>query len=363
MGETSNLDPRAVGVWGLKSEFVAAHEDEAKKAEIEAMIKAIFAPLVGGEDKIENVALRIDGKKNPYAKIWFADEVSATMALVLNDEKVEELTEGELRVQLAEKAPPKGGRKAGVDPEKLAADVATKLSSDNSFIAKVTGRPGKDGKSPELPSIISALTANPTFTAAAKGPKGDPGKDGQKGDPGPKGSAGADGGVGPQGPAGPKGDKGDAGRPAPKAAWILNVLLSLTALIIILGHAFCGSDGGQGPAGIQGPIGPQGPQGPEGAMGASPTATEVAAEIVTALKADEEFLSAVTPVVALTPEAEAPAATEPPPAAPAATAPQPRRPGVTVVEGRGLVRLRLDEVADKFRDIDRRIDQLERARR
>lgn len=344
MVDVGNLDPKAVGVWGLKSEFVEAHEDEAKRTEVEALIKAIFGPRVGGEDKIENVALRIDAGKKPYAKIWFADEASAAMALALDGEKVEELTDGELRVQLAEKVPPKGNRKTGVDLEKIATDVATKLLTTPDFLAKVVGKPGKDGMPGKKGDV------------GPQGPKGDPGSPGLKGEKGETGSRGPE---GPQGPAGPKGDPGSPGRPAPKAAWALNVLISVTALTIALGYAFCGSSG-QGPKGDPGSPGAPGPQGPAGLQAESvpaPTATEVAAE----LKTDEEFLSAVTPEVPepeteseADPEAEdPPAPTEPPPAAPAADDGH---------RGPRVVADRFDRVERRFHNIDQRLDALERAR-
>jgi len=217
------------------------------------------------------------------------------------------------------------------------------------------GDPGKDGRSPELPSIISALTTNPTFMAAAKGPKGDPGKDGQKGDIGPQGPAGADGAVGPR------------GKDAPRLPSLVAMTLSVLMAIFLIGHLVCGSSG-QGPAGKDGLNGAspsprsiaeslmadpgfmEQTKGADGAPGTSPTADDIAAE----LKADEEFLKAVTPVVALAPEAEAPAAIEPPPAAPAADDGH---------RGPRVVADRFDNVERRFHAIDERLDSLERARR
>lgn len=343
MVDTSNLDPKAVGIWGLKPEFVEAYRDDTKKAEVEELIKAVFAPRVGGEGTIEGVNLRVDAGKKPYAKIWFVDVASAAAALDLNGEKVEELGDEELRVQLAEKAPPKGGRKTTVDPGKLAADAAakvlTEIRSNPALKAELSGKSGKDG----MP-----------------GKKGDKGDLGPSGTPGPKGDKGDAGPQGPRGPAGADGAVGPRGKDAPHwPHWIL-VLLAAAALIISL-FGTCSKSGEQGPAGKNGTPPTMAEivqalkadsdfmvqvRGQNGAPAVPPTAAEIAA----ALKADQDFLQAVTPEAAEDP----PATTELPPAALTAEG-----------EHRGprVVADQFVRVERRFRAIDDRLDALERARR
>lgn len=328
-----NLDQETVGVWGLKPEFASCLADEVQKAEVEEKIKAVFAPRVGGEEKIKKILLRCDRNKHPYAKVWFVDEASAAMALQLHGESVPDLSDGELRVQLAEKT---AHTKAAEDAPTIdiAADVATKLAQNPRFAEKCRGKKGDAG---------------PAGVAGPQGPKGDAGKDGaqgQKGDPGPKGPTGADGAVGPkgtdgakgpQGPAGqlgPEGLRGPQGRDAPRwPHWIL-VLLALAALIIAL-FGTCSKGGEQGPTGLQGPMGEVGPRGLPGLQGPPGSKGEVGPQ---GEKAPEV----------------APPAPEPPPAAPAADDGH---------RGPRVVGDRFDNVERRFHAIDDRLDALEAARR
>jgi hypothetical protein len=202
MAENGNRekDLRKVILFGLVQ---AGTEEELAKA-----IKAVFGPAVGGDDKVVGTTIRKDRADKPYAFVEFVDEASAAMALGLSGKKFPELGDAELKVEYANKPQPRA------EPPKK-------------------GDPGAKGEKGD---------------PGAKGEKGDPGAKGDKGDPGTpgaKGEKGDPGKAGPPGVPGKDGANGKDGDPAPKAAWILTLLVAIAALVVVLGHAFCGSAAGE----------------------------------------------------------------------------------------------------------------------
>jgi len=244
-------------------------------------------------------------------------EVAQGIIALLDGKQIPEIGDGEILANLAFPPRTREGEKGPQGPKGEPGPQGP------------AGKDGKDGQKGD---------------PGPQGPKGEPGKDGkdgQKGDPGPKGPAGAEGTAGPQ------------GKDAPRLPSWVAMAISLLMAIFLIGHLVCGGSSGQGPAGVQGPIGPKGDIGPQGPVGESPT-VPTAADIAAELKADQDFLKAVTPVVAPTPETDEPAAIEPPPAAPAADDGH---------RGPLVVPDVFDRVERRFDRIDRRIDALERARR
>lgn len=253
-------DPKKIVIFGLvlTLELLAKEGEtelgeEERIARLKARLKEVFVPLVG-EDKIKDVAvIPKDRNGDPLAFVEFVDEASATAAIAaVHGKQFPELGPNELGVELANKPAPRPER-----PERKPADaveIARALKADKAFIACVKGEKGEDGKKGTKgePGSIGPQ--------GLKGDKGDPGKDGAPGTKGIQGEKGL------QGLPGEKGDPGAPGQDAPKAAWILCLVLGITALVIVLGHAYCGGPQG-GEQGIQGQIGPQGLPGPEGPVG------------------------------------------------------------------------------------------------
>ena len=175
----SEKDPRKIVVFGLKPDVT------------EDGIKAVFGPAVGGDDSVVSVNIRKDRRGQAISFVEFTDEASAALAQALSGQRFESLAEGELKVELADKQPPRA--KAAVVG---AAEVAARLKGDEAFLAGLKG---------------------------------------EKGDAGPAGPA------GPQGEKGEKGDRGECGAPgapgapAPKwALWLITIGAGLALILAVI---------------------------------------------------------------------------------------------------------------------------------
>lgn len=343
---TEKRDPKKVFFGGLKGEVT------------EDLLRKVMEPAAKAE-AIISVTIVAD-QKYPGKKLGFVeckDEATAASIIdLLNGEKISEIAEGEISASLAfdreppERTPRPRLTRAEVD------DIAATLFANPRFVEKCKGRPGDPGKAADVAAV---LKADPAFVAAARGKDGVAPTKGEvaatlKADDDFKVSVkGANGKAGKDGVTPTKGEvaaalkaddvfvvsvtgaNGKPGKDAPKAAWILCLILATLALLIVLGHAYCGSQGTQGERGIQGQIGPRGQQGLEGPAGPQGP------------KGDPAPVTAVEEAVSAEPE-PAPA---PEPAA-VAPAPEPTAPhavGAIVVRGHfDRVEVRLHRVEQEL---------------
>ena len=282
------------------------------------------------------------GKKMAFIECKDMATVAAIIDL-LRGEKMSELAEGELEPSVAFAPRPPRLTKVDVDA------IVAALNDNPRFAERCRG---KDGKAPTKDEVVAALKADPMT-------KGAPGKDAKaadvaallKADPTIKGADGkaptkdevaamlkpvvtADLKADDVFVVSVTGPQGLPGKDASKVTWILCLVLATLAFLIVLGHAFCGSQSTQGEWGIHGQVGPRGPQGLEGPAGP---------------KGDPAPVTAVKEAAIAKPEE--PAAPEPTAVAPAPEPTVPHAVGAIVVRDRfDRVEVRLDRVEQKLHE-------------
>jgi hypothetical protein len=306
--DTDKRDPKKAFIWGLKGEVT------------EDLLRKVMEPAAKG-DQIVSVAIVPDKapkfKGKMMAFIACQDEATAAAIIdLLKGEKMPEIAEGEVGAALAydNRKPERTPRPRLTGDE--VNDIVAALDHNPHFVEKCRGKPGERGEKGEKGE------------RGEKGEKGEKGERGEKGDPGQRGNPGT---------PGAKGDPGTDGKDAPKAAWILCLILATLALLIVLGHAYCGSQDTQGEQGIQGQVGPRGQQGLEGPAGPQGP------------KGDSAPVTAVEEAVSAKPE-PAPAP-EPTAVAPAPEPTVPHAVGAIVVRDRfDRVEVRLDQVEQKLHE-------------
>ncbi len=337
-------DPKKVFIGGLK------------KGVTEEFLRLAMEPAAK-KDEIVAVAI-VPDNKYPSEMMAFvecsSEAIAAGIIALLDGETIPEIAKGRVLATLAFERKPPAAIVGPPGPKGDKGDPGMPGAPGEKGDAGPAGPQGHQG--PAGPSGLGGAES-----AGPQGPKGEKGADGM---PGKKGDA---------GPEGPKGEKGEAGKPTPKWAWITGlsaIAIAFVLVVITLVHTYKIDVPSTREIAaelkgdsvflnqVEGPKGEDGEQGLPGANGV-PSTPPTAADIAAALKADPEFLKAVTPPAAPATEAAQTAALTPP-APPSQATPMGR--GITEVDGRGLVRRQLDETADRFREIDRRIRKLEEER-
>ncbi len=300
-----------------KKLWIPALKDTATPDIIKSAIGALVAPAppkIVGDPEVRGQL----GRK--FAFVAFEDELAAQAAKdALDGKDIPELSGRPLQPDFAFAEERRREPRPMMSADEIISRVTARVVADTAFQAKVRGKDGPTAKEVAAavrPDVVVDLKADPAFQNAVKGK---PGKDGSapttkevaailKGDDAFKLEV-----------AGPR---GAAGKNAPKAAWVLPMILVVLTFGIMLVHAAVSGGGRQGPQGVAGPMGPEGPRGLAGPTGPQGLDGDAAST--------EE---AVAPEAEPAPEAKQPAA----PSALAVSEPPAERPkllGVVIVRDR-----------------------------